>query len=161
MALALATFCLPIAGTASASDTSAHPRPMKATTTSEIQFVGSCGEGGAAAVLAGTGSMTHLGRVTFAGSECTYNTAPDTGFGRDGRMTFVAANGDMLYGTYDATFGPASADMSLPVTIHMTFGGGTGRFVDATGQMTGTGVVTMTGPATVENVATWSGWVAY
>jgi hypothetical protein len=43
----------------------------------------------------------------------------------------------------------------------MAFDGGTGRFVDDTGEMTSLGLLIPTGPTTGYHTATWSGWIDY
>jgi hypothetical protein len=70
-----------------------------------------------------TGEVTHLGRVVVSWSHCPAEPAYIT----DGRMTMTAANGDILYGTYN--YDPNSTGNTIP----LTFVGGTGRFADATG----------------------------
>ena len=71
---------------------------------------------------AGTGQVTHLGRVQAYLSHLPYDFTNT----HDGSMTLVAANGDKVYGAYDF-------DMSAegPITVHLT--GGTGRFAGASG----------------------------
>lgn len=70
-----------------------------------------------------TGQVPHLGRVTGFSSHCP----GEPGYVNDGRWTFIAANGDKLYGIYD--YDPASETNSLTLTLN----GGTGRFTSASG----------------------------
>lgn len=70
-----------------------------------------------------TGQATHLGRVSAFSSHCP----AEPGYVNDGRWTFIAANGDRLYGIYD--YDPASESNEIPMTLN----GGTGRFTDASG----------------------------
>ena len=68
------------------------------------------------------GKATHLGKITGSVSSCINPVPPPTIF--NGEVTFIAANGDELY--FFQT-GPLSFDIN----------GGTGRFEDATGSITG------------------------
>ncbi len=70
-----------------------------------------------------TGKATHLGAVEFASWHCPGE--PD--YIMDGYATIVAANGDELYVRYD--YDPFDETNRIPIT----FDGGTGRFVGATG----------------------------
>lgn len=70
-----------------------------------------------------TGQVTHLGRVSAFSSHCP----GEPGYVNDGRWTFIAANGDKLYGIYD--YDPASQSNAIPTTLN----GGTGRFTNASG----------------------------
>jgi hypothetical protein len=69
-----------------------------------------------------TGQATHLGLAVATASHCPAQPT----YANDGRLTLTAANGDMLYGTYDYVPGPAAP---TPVT----WTGGTGRFAGASG----------------------------
>lgn len=86
--------------------------------------------------LSGEGTASHLGLFTVTFSFC----ARPGGTLADGRGTFVAANGDELYFTFDGTssFAPPS---SVNFTSFAAFAGGTGRFVDASGPAVVTGSV--------------------
>jgi hypothetical protein len=90
--------------------------------------------------LTGTGRASHLGRYTWASTECFNFTTLVT---VDGRFTLTAANGDALTGTYSggATVvgGIATFEDQAVIT------GGTGRFAGASGDLVnrGTAVVAM------------------
>lgn len=82
----------------------------------------------------GTGQVSHLGHVTIVFEHCSqvdFMTGNVTY--TDGFLTYIAANGDELWGTYwDGTGTPVSA---TEVGWQDTFvlDGGTGRFVSASG----------------------------
>jgi len=70
-----------------------------------------------------TGQATHMGQIELSASHCP--AEPE--IVNDGRITFIGANGDKLYGTYN--YDPMSESQDIPVTLN----GGTGLFADATG----------------------------
>lgn len=74
------------------------------------------------------GQATHLGRVVASWSHCPAEPA----YVIDGRLTMIAANGDMLFGRYD--YDPTSVSSSIPIT----WTGGTGRFAEASGSVIST-----------------------
>jgi hypothetical protein len=84
--------------------------------------------------LSGEGNATHLGSYTVDLSFC----ARAGGLLTDGRGTFVSANGDLLYFTFEGTsaFAPP---FTLNFTSYAEFTGGSGRFDGATGQAVVTG----------------------
>ena len=73
------------------------------------------------------GNATHMGLVESYWSHCP----AEVDYVGDGRMILIAANGDELYGFYDY-FELAGA----PVLTAIALDGGTGRFADATGEIT-------------------------
>ena len=161
-ALATLAFSVTGAGTTSASSNNSAHRPMKATTTTDYVITAeSCGDGGKVLQAFGNvGTATHLGRLAFEGSDCIFFTGDIAGFATDGIGTWTAANGDQLHSSFTATFdGPP--DAPVPVIFEMDFSGGTGRFADATGHMTGTGLLFATGANTGFTTLTWSGWISY
>ena len=54
-----------------------------------------------------------------------------------GSYTFAAANGDQLFSTFTGLGMPAGGTMAS-ITETLTITGGTGRFADASGTLTGT-----------------------
>lgn len=84
-----------------------------------------------------TGPVTHLGLSTMVTSHCT----PNPPFGNPpgpivgGTVTFTAANGDRLTGTYEGTVEPLAGleGDTIRGVVHVTFNGGTGRFDGASG----------------------------
>ena len=82
----------------------------------------------------GDGIATHMGKTYVEANHCSYadENGPDGTYGQ-GELTFFAANGDMLSGTYDNGF-----SLSPPPVVEFTddfsfTDGGTGRFSFATG----------------------------
>ena len=93
----------------------------------------------------GWGTATHLGRTYVYAEHCSYTTngVPDGTYG-EGKLTMVAANGDILYGTYTG-----GVSLSGPPVIgfmdDFTFvDGGTGRFAFASSGGTEVGSVDVT-----------------
>jgi hypothetical protein len=80
--------------------------------------------------LEGEGTASHLGRFTVV-ADFTLNLAA---FTASGRVTYTAANGDVLTGT--ATGRAAVGGGIATVTETVTITGGTGRFAGATGTLT-------------------------
>jgi hypothetical protein len=96
--------------------------------------------------IQGTGTATHLGRLTTVQSHCV--TPPSFDF-TNGQFTLTAANGDQLFGTYEGEFLPLDPPLAA-IDGELTFTGGTGRFVGATGTGDASGVQNLaTGDATV------------
>jgi hypothetical protein len=77
-----------------------------------------------------SGEITHLGQFTAVQ---TYVFSSATDF--TGSIVFVAANGDMLFGTFEGVNTLAGVLMGA-----FTLDGGTGRFTSATGEGTFEGV---------------------
>jgi len=108
--------------------------------------------------FAGKGNFSHLGQMTFVGSQCTqFNPATGKGTYTDGDFTFVAANGDVLKSTHLGSF-----EIINNVT-HITGGttvitGGTGRFTGASGTMAESGTQDL---ATDVLDVTYSGSITY
>jgi hypothetical protein len=88
--------------------------------------------------FAAVGQVAHLGKVTGGFEHCSrMNVDMATGaftfdYG-DGYLTFVAANGDELRGTYDGGTGELMADGNVVWGDAFTLTGGTGRFASASG----------------------------
>jgi hypothetical protein len=80
---------------------------------------------------AGSGVMSHLGRVSWTLEHC-YQLFAGT-FG-DARVVITAADGDGLYGTFD---GVMTGETTFMETLIVT--GGTGRFAGASGAIDETG----------------------
>ena len=107
--------------------------------------------------LAGTGTFSHLGPLTFEGTQCTqYNPATGTGTYRDGDFTIVADNGDALEFAHHGSFEIINNVTHLTGTATVT--GGTGRFVGATGTMSENGTQDL---ATDVLEVTYSGTITY
>jgi hypothetical protein len=90
--------------------------------------------------LEGEGIESHVGRYTIRNSHCLN---PVTGEFTAGLFHKVAANGDELFGTYEGTSSVIQAPAPVGIFAilgQLAFGGGTGRFANATGsqEMVGT-----------------------
>lgn len=87
-------------------------------------------------VGSGTGEGTHLGHFEHSSAHCFENPIgppPPYGLFERGEWTFVAANGDELYATYEGEqLSPVFEDPTF-LTAEVIFVGGTGRFSDASG----------------------------
>lgn len=107
----------------------------------------------------GWGVVTHLGRVEWEQTHCTHMDF-DAGLGwvEDGLGTMTAANGDILYVSYDVTF-TFDEQYSYLTIQSWEVTGGTGRFAGATGGGTGVGL----GDYAVAfvTVSQWAGSIAY
>lgn len=80
----------------------------------------------------GAGNATHFGRFAIEGDECAYfdSSDPSTAASGASEWTFTAANGDVLYVSYDETTGTLEPPWLLwSAEIFAT--GGTGRFETA------------------------------
>jgi hypothetical protein len=101
----------------------------------------------------GTCWFSHLGITALSGVQ-DINFAAGT---QSGERTFTAANGDVLRATHAGRSGPRGPGL-IGFTTTITFVGGTGRFANATGQMTGEGTANLiTRTTTVTN----EGWITY
>ena len=87
----------------------------------------------------GTGNETHLGKVSFTiiFDACTLVLPPggSAAWIAQGRSTVTAANGDLIYSTFNMTQF-VNGDFVLN-SFFIT--GGTGRFANASGEMSGSG----------------------
>ena len=101
----------------------------------------------------GTCWFSHLGKTALEGVQ-DINFAAGT---QSGTRTFTAANGDVLRATHAGTSGPAGPGLVRFVTT-ITIVGGTGRFANATGQMTGEGTANL---ITRTTSVTNEGWITY
>jgi len=101
----------------------------------------------------GTCWFSHLGKTALEGVQ-DINFAAGT---QSGTRTFTAANGDVLRATHAGTSGPGGPGLVRFVTT-ITIVGGTGRFANATGQMTGEGTANL---ITRTTSVTNEGWITY
>ena len=88
----------------------------------------------AIASFEGWGNVTHMGRTYVYAEHCSYASielGPDGTYGQ-GELFLYAANGDMLYATYDdgTSLPPPDIQFTDLFTFH---DGGTGRFSFASG----------------------------
>jgi hypothetical protein len=89
---------------------------------------------------------SNLGSFTSTESQCNNNAIGNV---FDGRFTFDFGGGNTFFGTYVGTIvgippPPPPPGTILTVTFNYTLTGGTGSFVNASGNLLGTGTVTVT-----------------
>ena len=89
---------------------------------------------------------SNLGSFTSTESQCNNNAI---GIIFDGRFTFDFGGGNTFFGTYVGTIvgippPPPPPGTILTLTLNYTLTGGTGSFVNASGNLLGTGTVTVT-----------------
>ena len=107
------------------------------------------------------GTLSHLGRMTGGGSNCTEFTLGTNAVPIwSGIAVVTAADGSTLSLAYEGQQGaPANGVASF---YHSdTVVGGTGRFAGATGQLTIEGLINFTGFPEVTVSGTVSGWITY
>lgn len=133
-------------------------RPLTGTVTGVANFVpvSGCAPVGLQTQSAGSGLVSHLGRVSMTARHCT-----PPGADISGRMILTAANGDELYLDYSGTCDVYSPDW-VPGTTQITcdnpftVAGGTGRFADATGSGHLGASVTFMGFGVADWPGTWT-----
>ena len=105
-----------------------------------------------------TGTATHLGRFSAAGTHCTEPTLTVAAVPvYDGLATFTAADGSTLTVMYEGSQDmPASGVAVVRVEVEVL--SGSGRFVGAAGEWTGSGSIDF---ATFSGEAVLSGWLSY
>ena len=143
--LVLAALALPMQ--AAASD----QVPFKAAETGTFQMSGQCEPSGLVLDVSGTGDATQLGHYTAHYRECF---DPATGVVTAGSFTLTAANGDKVFGTYSGQVSPTGDPSVIAFEDPGVVTGGTGRFADAGGTLTQSGVANL---ATGGYTATLSG----
>ena len=97
------------------------------------------------------GTLRHLG---LAKMTTTHTASPD-GTISGGEFTIVAANGDELRGSYTASGGFIS-DTQVLGTAAFTIEGGTGRFAQATGEITAGFLETFDDPTWASAKVSWT-----
>ncbi len=106
--------------------------------------------------ITGTGQSSHLGQGSFVAlSTMNLTTAPPFAIG--GTTTFYAANGDEFYTSFTGTSTPNS-EGTLDVEMTHQITGGTGRFADAAGTITGSTIGSLTNP---NGHITYEGTISY
>ncbi|MDJ0654076.1 MAG: hypothetical protein QNJ40_07990 [Xanthomonadales bacterium] len=95
----------------------------------------------------GWGTATHLGNSYIFGEHCSYGTVdaggPDGTYGQ-GILILIAANGDVLEGTYDDGMGLSGPPVIGFIDRFTFVDGGTGRFTFASGGGLESGFVDVT-----------------
>lgn len=134
-------------------------RPMSATfTVAVVPVEQRCGPNALTVGFEGVGMATHLGRMTGTGSNCTqFTLASEEVPIWDGLVTYVAADGSTLRTTYQGVQRAPSGGRAEVETAE-TIVGGTGRFAQATGELTGSGVLDF---ATGLFTGRVTGWISY
>jgi len=95
-------------------------------------------------IISGQGTANYLGRTAISGTNCVTppaEGAPPVYNFANGNIVLMAANGDMLYGTFSGAFVPTGKGTIFTVVDGTySFSRGTGRFAAATGsgKLTGT-----------------------
>ncbi len=101
----------------------------------------------------GTGTISHLGRVSWTTEHCFQLFLGTFGEFGDAEVVITSANGDQLYGTYDGVMTSATT-----FAEDMIITGGTGRFAGASGVVAEAGWFD---PATGYMEVTGDGWISY
>jgi hypothetical protein len=81
----------------------------------------------------GTAQVTHLGRSTMESNEVVDLCSNPDGAEITGQFTMTAANGDLLFGTYETLGHLDFATSEVTFSGQFTITGGTGRFQGAAG----------------------------
>lgn len=144
-------------GPAAADPGAEKARPL----TVSLDFSGTdatftCDPGLVPAGQAGTGHLSHLGRVELSGGHCNnFATLEFT----DGFATYVAANGDTIDIEYSgqAVLTPEGFEGSGTGEIV----GGTGRFASASGEIDFAFTTTLFPDGTDQTLVDGEGWIAY
>lgn len=97
------------------------------------------------------GTLRHLGLASMT----TTHTAHPDGTISGGEFTIVAANGDELRGSYTAS-GEWISDTQVLGTAAFTIEGGTGRFAQATGEITAGFLETFDDPTWASAKVAWT-----
>jgi len=110
--------------------------PFKADFTATQEVIQAPAPGTPLIILAtGTGNASHMGKTTFE-ARITIDVFGQSNLGPD-TFTLTAANGDQIFMNSIGIVNPPDANGVTMVTLTNTITGGTGRFADATGTLTG------------------------
>ena len=113
-------------------------------------------QGPAVQRITGVGQATHLGQNTFV-ANATVNFSTPPPFAIAGTSTFTAANGDKFYTQFTGTATPTENGTSRSIINH-TIIGGTGRFENVTGCLTGISIFNAANPT---NTVSYTGILNY
>ena len=105
-----------------------------------FKMVGPCGTSGVVLEVTGTGHATHLGRHSGFYRECL---DPATGAVTGGTFTLTAADGDTIFGTFSGQAVPTDDPDLVNYEDPGVITGGTGRFADARGRVTTSGLANL------------------
>ena len=128
--------------------------PVKGSEAGTFQLLGPCDVGGVIVEVTGTGHSTQLGDYSGRYRECLI---PATGAVTDGTFTLTAASGDKIFGTYGGQAQPTQDPTVVRYDDPGTITGGTGRFANASGDVTQSGLANL---ATGEYKGTITGSVS-
>jgi hypothetical protein len=128
--------------------------PLKGSESGTFRILGPCETGGMALEVTGTGHSTKLGNYSGHYRECF---DPATGAVTGGTFTLTAANGDKVFGTFDGQARPTDDPTVVSYDDPGVITGGTGRFADAGGSLTTSGLANL---ATGEYTGTITGSVS-
>lgn len=134
--------------------------PMKGrfTITLDPDTAPRCGANALTLGFDGVGIATHMGRITGVASNCTeFGLFTGAVPIYDGRATFTAADGSTITTAYEGGQGAPTAGVAAVQTSH-TVVSGTGRFEDAAGTWTLSGLIDF---AAGSSTGTLSGWLSY
>ena len=108
--------------------------------------------------FAGSGVVSHLGRMTGSASHCTEFGLLTEGVAIwDGVAVFVAADGSTITSSYLGWQDQPVGGVATVVTTHELVAG-TGRFADVDGLWTLTGAIDFSSGA---STGTFAGWISY
>lgn len=113
---------------------------------------------------AGSGTFSHLGRVTYVQDLCSAWVVPFESGVTAGTTTLTAANGDQLVMTTSGTFEVEMGDMGPTgglALLDWEIVDGTGRFFDASGSGTSVAASDITGPITSVTSGSYTGTITY
>ena len=117
-----------------------------------------CGPNALTIAFEGAGRAIHFGRMTGTGSNCTeFSLATDAVAIWDGISTYVAADGSSVTVAYEGVQA-APSNGRASATTTSTVVAGTGRFADAEGEWTDSGVIDF---STGLYTGSFSGWISY
>jgi hypothetical protein len=148
-----------LAAVAAAPAAAADQRPMTGQFTAQAApTTPRCGPDALTLGFEIQGVASHLGSLSGGGSNCTEFTLTTNAVAVwDGLVTLIAADGSTLTGTYSGAQGAPIAGRA-PFENTLTITGGTGRFADADGIWSLTGVLDFTTGTIDGRVA---GWLSY
>ena len=128
--------------------------PLKGSESGTFQLLGPCETGGLILEVTGSGHATGLGSYSARYRECL---DPATGAVTAGTFTLTAANGDEIFGTFGGQARPTDDPTVVAYDDPGVITGGTGRFADAGGTVTTSGLANL---ATGEYTGTITGRVS-
>lgn len=114
--------------------------PLKGSESGTFRILGPCETGGMALEVTGTGHTTTLGNYSGHYRECF---DPATGAVTGGTFTLTAANGDKVFGTFEGQARPTDDPTVVSYDDPGVITGGTGRFANAGGSMTTSGLANL------------------